>query len=179
MKLPKTYDPKEYEADIYALWEKSGAFEPTGKGEPFSVVMPPPNANAGLHIGHVLGFGIQDTLIRYNRMIGKDTVWLPGADHAGFETQVVYEKQLAKEGKSRFDLSREELYAQVYEFVAQNRENFYAMFRKLGASCDWSRFTFTLDDKVVATAYDTFKKLKEELVEVLSKVGSGFTISFA
>ncbi len=124
--------------------------------------MPPPNANAGLHIGHVLGFGIQDTLIRYNRMIGKDAVWLPGADHAGFETQVVYEKHLAKEGKSRFDLSREELYEQVYEFVAQNRENFYAMFRKLGASCDWSRFTFTLDDKVVATAYDTFKKLWDD-----------------
>lgn len=162
MKLPKTYNPKDYEADIYALWEKSGAFNPTGKGDSFTIVMPPPNANAGLHIGHIVGFGIQDTLIRYNRMQGKDTVWLPGADHAGFETQVVYEKHLAKEGKSRFDLSREELYEQIYEFVGQNRENFYDMFRKLGASCDWSRFTFTLDDKVVDTAYTTFKKLWDD-----------------
>lgn len=162
MKLPKTYNPKEYEADIYALWEKNGAFKPSGKGEPFVIVMPPPNANAGLHIGHVLGFGIQDTLIRYNRMKGKDTVWLPGADHAGFETQVVFEKHLAKEGKSRFDFTREELYSQIYDFVQDNRENFYAMFRRLGASCDWSRFTFTLDEKVVETAYETFKRLWDD-----------------
>lgn len=162
MKLPKTYNPKEYEADIYALWEKSGAFEPSGKGETFSVVMPPPNANAGLHVGHVLGFSIQDTLVRYNRMLGKNTVWLPGADHAGFETQVVYEKHLAKEGKSRFDFTREELYAQIYDFVGQNRENFYSMFRQFGASCDWTRFTFTLDEKVVKTAYGTFKKMWDD-----------------
>lgn len=162
MKLPKIYNPKEYEADIYALWEKSGAFEPSGKGETFSVVMPPPNANAGLHVGHVLGFSIQDTLVRYNRMQGKNTVWLPGADHAGFETQVVYEKHLAKEGKSRFDFTREDLYAQIYDFVGQNRENFYAMFRQFGASCDWTRFTFTLDEKVVNTAYGTFKKMWDD-----------------
>lgn len=159
MKLPKTYNPKEYEEDIYALWEKSGAFAPSGKGETFTVVMPPPNANAGLHVGHVLGFSVQDTLVRYNRMKGKRTVWLPGADHAGFETQVVYEKHLAKEGKSRLDFSREELYAQIYDFVGQNREQFYAMFRQFGASCDWSRFSFTLDEKVVKTAYGTFKKM--------------------
>ncbi len=162
MKLPKAYSPSDYETDIYALWEKSDAFKPSGTGEPFSIVMPPPNANAGLHIGHVLGFGIQDTLVRYNRMKGKNTVWLPGADHAGFETQVVYEKHLAKEGKSRFDYTREELYDQVYEFVGRNKEDFYAMFRTLGASCDWSRFTFTLDEKVVNTAYGTFKKLWDD-----------------
>lgn len=162
MKLPKVYNHNEYEADIYALWEKSGAFEPSGKGEPFSIVMPPPNANAPLHIGHVVGFGIQDTLIRYNRMQGKNTVWLPGADHAGFETQAVYEKHLAKEGKSRFDFTREELYDQIYEFVGKNRENFLAMFRELGASCDWSRFTFTLEDRMVNTAYKTFKKMWED-----------------
>ena len=162
MNLPKTYEPGAYESDIYALWEKSGAFTATGKGEPFSVVMPPPNANAGLHIGHVLGFSIQDTVVRYQRMLGKDVVWLPGADHAGFETQVVYEKHLAKAGKSRFDLGREELYDQIYEFVASNRGNFENIFRTLGASCDWSRFTFTLDDISVKTAYGTFKKLWDD-----------------
>ncbi|MDO8266031.1 MAG: valine--tRNA ligase, partial [Candidatus Saccharibacteria bacterium] len=162
MKLPKTYSPSDYESDIYSLWEKSNAFAPTGKGEPFTVVMPPPNANASLHIGHILFFSIQDTVIRYQRMKGRDALWLPGADHAGFETQVVYEKHLAKEGKSRFDFSREELYDQIYEFVGQNRENFNDIFRKLGASCDWSRFTFTLDDKVTKTAYQTFKKLWDD-----------------
>jgi len=182
MKLPKAYSPSDYESDIYALWEKSGAFEPSGEGQSFSVVMPPPNANAGLHIGHVLGFGIQDTLIRYNRMQGKNTVWLPGADHAGFETQVVYEKHLDKEGKSRFDFTREELYDQIYEFVGKNRENFYEMFRKLGASCDWSKFTFTLDEKVIKTSYETFKKLwddgliyrGERLVNYCTKHRTGF-----
>ncbi len=162
MKLPKTYNPQEYESDIYALWEKSNAFAPSGKGESFSVVMPPPNANAGLHIGHVLGFGIQDTLVRYNRMKGRDAVWLPGADHAGFETQVVYEKHLAKEGKSRFDFSREELYDQIAAFVGKNREGFYQMFRQFGASCDWDHFTYTLDDVVVKTAYSTFKKMWDD-----------------
>ena len=136
MKLSKAYSPQDFESDIYDLWEKSGAFTPSGKGEPFTIVMPPPNANAGLHIGHVLGFSIQDTIVRYQRMKGRDVVWLPGADHAGFETQVVYEKHLAKDGKSRFDLSRQELYDQVFEFVASNRENFSNIFRTLGASCD-------------------------------------------
>ena len=162
MKLPKTYSPSDYESDIYALWEKTNAFAPTGKGEPFTVVMPPPNANASLHIGHILFFSIQDTVIRYQRMKGRDALWLPGADHAGFETQVVYEKHLAKEGKSRFDFSREELYDQIFEFVGQNRENFNDIFRRLGASCDWSRFTFTLDEKVTKTAYNTFKKLWDD-----------------
>jgi valyl-tRNA synthetase len=162
LKLSKAYNPSDFESDIYDLWESSKAFAPSGKGEPFTVVMPPPNANAGLHIGHVLGFSIQDTLIRYNRMKGKDAVWLPGADHAGFETQVVYEKHLAKAGKSRFDLSRKELYDQIFEFVSSNRENFDNIFRTLGASCDWERFSFTLDDKSVKTAYTTFKKLWDD-----------------
>ena len=162
MQLAKTYEPSQYESTIYDLWEKSGAFKPTGKGAPFSIVLPPPNANAGLHIGHTLMFSIQDTLVRYHRMKGDNTLWAPGADHAGFETQVVYEKQLAKEGKSRFDFTREELFSQIYEFVGQNREGFESMFRTLGASVDWSRFTFTLDDAVVKTAYQTFKKMWDD-----------------
>ena len=125
MNLPKTYEPSQYESDIYALWEKSGAFEPVERGnkEPYSIVIPPPNANGDLHIGHGLTLGVEDILIRYHRMLGKPTLFLPGADHAGFETQVVYEKRLAKEGKSRFDFSREELYTQIYDFGAENKDN--------------------------------------------------------
>ncbi len=162
MKLPKNYEPNAYEADIYALWEKSEAFAPTGKGVPFVMVMPPPNANAPLHIGHSLNYSIMDILARYNRAVGKNVLFLPGADHAGFETQVVYEKHLAKEGKSRFDFSREELYEQIWEFVENNRGVFESQLRSFGASVDWSRFTFTLEDKVVKTAYNTFKKMWDD-----------------
>jgi valyl-tRNA synthetase len=162
MNLPKTYEPNQYESDIYALWEKSGAFEPSGKGEPYSIVMPPPNANANLHIGYALVAALEDIPTRYHRMKGHRTLLLPGADHAGFETQSVYEKHLAKEGKSRFDFSREELYAQLYDFVAANRHNFESQFRRLGISCDWGRFTFTLDEKIVTQAYKTFKKLWDD-----------------
>ena len=162
MQLSKSYSPSDYESDIYDLWEQSKAFAPSGKGKVFSIVMPPPNANASLHIGHTVGFSVQDLVVRYKRMTGHDVLWLPGADHAGFETQVVYEKHLAKEGKSRFDFSREELYEQVLNFVGENRQNFNDIFRKLGASCDWDRFTFTLDEKVVNTAYKTFKKMWDD-----------------
>lgn len=162
MKLPKVYEPDAYEADIYALWEKAEAFTPKGDGKSFSIVLPPPNANGNLHIGHALTLGLQDVAVRYHRLKGDRALLLPGADHAGFETQVVFEKQLAKEGKSRFDFSREELYDQIYEFVGKNRSNFETQFRRLGTGVDWSRFTFTLDDKVVRRAYATFKKMWDE-----------------
>lgn len=164
MQLPKLYEPKEYEDDIYALWEGSGAFAPKdrGTGETYSIVIPPPNANGNLHLGHGLTLGIEDILIRYHRMKGDKTLFLPGADHAGFETQVVYEKELAKQGKSRFDLTREELYAAIWEFVAQNRDNYESQFRRLGASLDWEHYTYTLDEKIVDRAYKTFKKMWDE-----------------
>lgn len=162
MKLPKVYEPSVYEADIYALWEKSQAFTPRKAAQSFSVVVPPPNANGNLHLGHALTMGIQDVAARYHRLRGESTLYLPGADHAGFETQAVYEKVLAKEGKSRFDFSRDELYAQIWGFVAQNRGNYEGQFRRLGAGVDWSRFTFTLDEKIVKRAYATFKKMWDE-----------------
>lgn len=162
MQLPKTYEPGQYEDDIYALWEKSGAFAPSGKGKGYSVVVPPPNANGNPHIGTAITLELEDIAVRYHRMKGERTLFLPGADHAGFETQVVYEKQLAKEGKSRFDFSRESLYSQIYDFVAQNRQNFEKQFRRFGASLDWSRYTFTLDEKIVSQAYKTFKKLWDD-----------------
>ncbi len=164
MKLSKVYEPKQYEKDIYELWEQSGTFVPKNRGsdKAFSIVVPPPNANGNLHLGHGLTLAIEDIAVRFHRMKGEASLLLPGADHAGFETQVVYEKTLAKEGKSRFDFSREELYSRIWDFVAQNRENYEGQFRKLGASVDWNRYVFTLDPKIVQQAYATFKKMWDE-----------------
>ncbi len=162
MKLSKAYEPGQYEPEIYALWEASGAFAPTGKGEPYSIVMPPPNANGNLHVGHAYMIPIEDILTRYHRMNGCDTVWIPGADHAGFETWVVFEKSLEKEGKSRFDFDRETLYRMTLDFVNKNRGNMELQIRALGASCDWSSLVFTLDQKVVDTVYATFKRLWDD-----------------
>ena len=162
MKLAKTYDPNLYEPDIYAMWEKSGAFEPTGLGEPFSVIMPPPNANGNLHIGHALGSGIQDIIIRYYRMRGRDVVYIPGADHAGFETWVVYEKTLREQEKNRFDFLREQLYSQVWNFVDQQRGNMELQLRALGVSASWKDLVFTLDKKVIDTVNGTFKKMWDD-----------------
>lgn len=162
MKLPKVYEPDQYEPTIYALWESSGAFAPSGKGEPFSVIMPPPNANGNLHIGHALDMNLKDILARYHRMRGRDVAYIPGADHAGFETWVVYEKELQKQEKSRFDFSREELYEQVWDFVAARRGDMELQLRALGTSASWEDLVFTLDEKVINTVYDTFKKLWDD-----------------
>jgi len=162
MNLPKAYDPNKYEPNIYAMWETSGAFKPKGEGEPYSIVMPPPNANGDLHVGHSLMAVLEDSLIRYHRMKGKDAIYIPGADHAGFETWVVYERELEKTGKSRFDFTREQLYSQVWNFVDQQRGNMELQLRALGASASWDDLVFTLDEKVIKTAYSTFKKLWDE-----------------
>ncbi len=162
MNLPKTYQPNTYEPNIYALWETSGAFTPSGVGEPYAIVMPPPNANGNLHVGHALGTAIEDILARFHRMKGRDVIYLPGADHAGFETWVVYERELAKKQQSRFDFSREQLYSQVWNFVDQKRGDMELQLRALGASASWDDLVFTLDEKVIKTAYQTFKKLWDE-----------------
>lgn len=166
--LNQPYEAKNFENAIYKKWEDSGYFNPdkmiedglTEKSaEHFSIIMPPPNANGSLHAGHALFVTVQDILIRYNRMLGKRTLWLPGADHAGFETQVVYEKVLEKEGRSRFDMTREELYKEIMDFTMKNKAFMEGQIRQLGASCDWSREMFTLDERVVKIVYDTFKSL--------------------
>ncbi|MDO4684824.1 MAG: valine--tRNA ligase [Candidatus Saccharibacteria bacterium] len=162
MKLTKAYEPNHYEPDIYAMWETSGVFDPKGEGEPYSIVMPPPNANGNLHMGHALIVNYQDMLVRFHRMHGKDAVYLPGADHAGFETWVVYERTLNEKGQSRFDFSRDQLYSQVWNFVDEQRGNMELQLRALGAGASWKNLTFTLDDKVIATVYDTFKKLWDD-----------------
>lgn len=162
MKLTKSYNPNDFEPSIYALWETSNAFAPSGSGEPFSIVMPPPNANGNLHMGHALTIALEDIMTRYQRMRGRDVIYIPGADHAGFETWVVYEKELAKEGKSRFNFSRDQLYSQVWDFVAKQRGNMELQLRALGASVSWNDMVFTLDEKVIRTVYQTFKRMMDE-----------------
>lgn len=162
MNLPKAYTPNDYEPTIYAMWEQSGVFEPKGEGEPYSIVMPPPNANGDLHIGHSLMADIEDILVRFHRMRGFDAVYIPGADHAGFETWVVYEKELEKQGKTRFDYTREQLYSQVWDFVDRKRGDMELQLRALGAGASWKDLVFTLDEKVITTVYGTFKQLWDD-----------------
>jgi valyl-tRNA synthetase len=169
MELPKAYDSKQVEDKIYQLWEKSGFFNPdklpkTHK-KPFTIIMPPTNANGNLHAGHALVMTVEDIMTRYKRMQGFKTLWLPGLDHAGFETQVVYEKKLEKEGRSRFKMTPEELYKEIFEFTENNKINIKSQVRKMGSSCDWSREKFTLDPDIVKIVYNTFEKLyKDNLI---------------
>lgn len=182
--MDKAYDPKVSEQVLYELWEQGGYFKPhtDSKNPPFTILLPPPNANADLHLGHAL-YVVEDILVRYHRMKGDPTLWLPGADHAGFETQYVYEKHLAKEGKSRFDFDRDTLYKNIWDFVHANRSTMENQLRRLGFSLDWSRNTFTLDPKVVKIVYGTFKKLYDDnliyrgvrLVNYCTKCGTGFS----
>ena len=160
MKLDKNYNPAEYETKIYQKWLDSGAFKSTNNSkEYFSIVLPPPNANANLHLGHELTVAIEDISARYNRMKGRDTVFVPGADHAGFETWVVYEAKLNKQGKTRFDFTSKQLYEQVWDFVDANKHKMLNQLKMMGISADWDKFVYTLDKKVVDQAYLTFKKM--------------------
>lgn len=163
MKLDKNYDPSKYEAKIYQKWIDNGSFNATYNSKDyFSIVLPPPNANGNLHLGQNLTVALEDISARYNRMKGKDTLYIPGADHAGFETWVVYEKKLNKEGKTRFDFTNKQLYQQVWNFVDENKQNMHEQLKKMGISADWTKFTYTLDKKVVNQAYGTFKKMWDD-----------------
>ena len=178
MKFTSSYEPGDFESDIYAAWESAGLFQPTittlpvdddGNGvddrkearyeDTYSIVMPPPNANGNLHIGHGLTIALQDSLIRFYRLKGLSSWYIPGADHAGFETWVVYERALEKEGHTRFEFDRDELYSRVWNFVAEQRGNMELQVRALGASCAWNDLTFTLDENVVDRVYTTFEKM--------------------
>ncbi len=162
----KPYNPADHEASIYKMWEKSGYFNPDNlpgdRTEPFTIVMPPPNANGSLHAGHALFVTVQDIMMRFKRMQGYKALWIPGADHAGFETQVVYEKKLEKEGRSRFGMDPKELYKEIMVFTLSNKSFMENQIRELGASCDWSRSLFTLDERVIKTVNQTFKQLETD-----------------
>ncbi len=166
MELPKAYNPKETEDKIYKLWEESGFFNPDNlpgdRKENFCIIMPPTNANGSLHAGHGLVLTIEDIMTRYKRMRGYGTLWLPGLDHAGFETWVVFEKKLEKEGRSRFQIDPKQLYSEILEFTLNNKSNIESQTKKIGASCDWSREKFTLDDDIIKTVYRTFQKLSDD-----------------
>lgn len=183
--MDKTYDPKKYEKNIYSLWEKSGAFTPkiNKNKKPFTIIMPPPNANDPLHIGHARFVAIEDILIRYHRMIGNPTLWLPGADHAGIETQFVFEKKLKEKGQSRFDFDHETLYKMISDYVQSNKHVMEKQLRQLGASCDWSRNKFTLDENIKKVVYKTFAKLHkhkllyrgEKVINYCTFCGTGYS----
>lgn len=166
--MPKVYEPQAVEPKIYATWEKSGAFSPINdkigaeKAVPYCLINPPTNANGVLHLGHAVGTTLQDLMIRYHRMKGEAALWLPGFDHAGFETQIVYEKKLEKEGRSRFSIPREQLYQEIYDFTQASKSGITEQFKKLGASMDWSREMFTLDPKIISYVYETFKQMHED-----------------
>jgi valyl-tRNA synthetase len=169
-KFTKPYQAAETEPRLYKQWEESGYFNPdnlpegltSGNGKPYTIVMPPPNANGNLHAGHALFITLEDLFARFKRMRGYKALWLPGADHAGFETQVVYEKQLEKEGRSRFNMDPKDLYEEILAFTLANKSTMERQVRELGASCDWSREKFTLDPDVVQTVQETFLKMYED-----------------
>jgi len=165
--MDKVFDPAAVEKKIYEKWERSGVFSPSVAlakegASPFCIIMPPPNANEDLHIGHARFVTIEDVLIRYHRMKGEPTLWLPGADHAGIETQYVFEKKLKDEGKSRFDFDRETLYQMIWDYSMEKKIRMEAQLRALGASCDWTRNKFTLDPAIIKIVHRTFKKLFED-----------------
>lgn len=153
----------QVEEQLYKMWEDKGFFEgnPNKNKKPFTIILPPPNANANLHLGHAM-YVYEDIMIRYHKLQGFETLWVPGADHAGFETQFVYEKHLKKEGKSRFDFDRETLFKNVWDFVMQNRSNMENQLKRLGFSLDWKKRRFTMDPDVVKIVYNTFKHLHED-----------------
>ncbi|MGA3150612.1 MAG: valine--tRNA ligase [Candidatus Saccharimonadales bacterium] len=164
MKLPKTYNPTEYEAGIYTRWEKSGAFkaDPNSPKPHFSISMPPPNETSTLHMGGALFLTLQDIMIRHARQQGKDALWLPGTDHAAIATNAVVERQLVEQGTDKHQIGREAFIAKVKEFAGSNRETMISQMRAMGASCDWSRFRYTLDDSLSRSVNEVFTKMYKD-----------------
>ena len=159
--MESAYKPQEHEGKIYEFWEKQDLLKAPKDGKPFTILMPPPNANASLHAGHGM-YTVEDILIRYKRLTGYSSLWIPGIDHAGFETQFVYEKHLKKQGKSRFDFDRKTLYEDMWKFVKENSGLIYKQFKRLGFLADWERSVYTLDDNVLQRVFETFKKMFDE-----------------
>lgn len=164
--LPKAYNAKDYEAQLYEMWENSGAFapDPDPKKEPYTIIMPPPNATGTLHLGHATMLALQDILIRYKRMQGFSTLWLPGTDHAGIATQSVVEKKLQATGmkQPRKELGREGLLAEIRTFVEQSKDTIRNQVRKMGASVDWSRERYTNSEDMNRAVNTLFKMMYED-----------------
>ena len=162
--LPKAYDPSSVEQRLYAWWESSGYFKatPNPNKRPFTIVMPPPNVTGELHIGHALTAAIEDALVRYHRMLGDEALWLPGTDHASIATQMVVERELAKVGLTRQALGREAFLERVWDWVNHYGDYIDNQHRRLGASCDWSRDSFTMDAGPSRAVRETFKRLYDK-----------------
>ena len=158
MKLPKTYEPAQYEADIYALWEKSGVFtaNPGSKKPHFSISMPPPNETGTLSLGHALFLTLQDIMVRHARQQGKDVLWLPGTDHAALAVNAIIEKKLTEEGTNKHEIGRDTFLQKTREFVAASRGTMLGQMRAMGASCDWTRLRYTLDDALNRCVNEVF-----------------------
>ncbi|WP_286792073.1 valine--tRNA ligase, partial [Thalassospira sp. UBA4513] len=162
--LEKTYNPADVEGRLYDKWEKAGAFaaDPASSADPYVIMMPPPNVTGSLHMGHALTFTLQDILVRYNRMNGKDTLWQPGTDHAGIATQMVVERQLGEQNVTRHDLGREKFVEKVWEWKEKSGGTITNQLRRLGASPDWPRERFTMDDGLSAAVRKVFVKLHKD-----------------
>src|SRR6476620_6436276 len=145
--MPRAYDPAAVEGVTYKRWEDSGAFtaQVDPNREPYTVIMPPPNLTCELHLGHAMMDTVEDILVRWRRMQGRETLWLPGVDHAAIAVHTLIERQLAAEGKNRRDIGRQAFLDKTWDFVNRNRERIFAQHKRLGISADWSREKFTMD----------------------------------
>ncbi|MBG0848196.1 valine--tRNA ligase [Pseudomonas chengduensis] len=160
--MDKTYQPHAIETALYKNWEAKGYFAPQGSGEPYTIMIPPPNVTGSLHMGHGFNNSIMDALIRFRRMQGRNTLWQPGTDHAGIATQMVVERQLAAEGIGRHDLGREKFLEKVWEWKEQSGGTITRQIRRLGSSVDWSRERFTMDDGLSEAVKEAFVRLHED-----------------
>lgn len=160
--MEKTYQPHAIERQWYQTWEEKGYFKPVGKGDPYCIMIPPPNVTGSLHMGHGFNNAVMDALIRYRRMKGNDTLWQPGTDHAGIATQMVVERQLAAQNVSRHDLGREKFLEKVWEWKEQSGGTITRQIRRLGSSVDWSRERFTMDDGLSAAVQEAFVRLYDD-----------------
>jgi valyl-tRNA synthetase len=162
--LEKTYRPAEVEEKHYRLWEESGAFaaDTRSNAKPYTIMMPPPNVTGSLHMGHALTFTVQDVLVRYNRMRRRDALWQPGTDHAGIATQMVVERNLAKDGKTRHDFGRESFIDKVWEWKAESGGTITRQLRRLGASPDWAKERFTMDEGLSRAVAKVFVELHRQ-----------------
>lgn len=160
--MDKTYQPHAIETALYQNWEAKGYFAPQGSGEPYTIMIPPPNVTGSLHMGHGFNNSIMDALIRFRRMQGRNTLWQPGTDHAGIATQMVVERQLAADGIGRHDLGREKFLEKVWEWKEQSGGTITRQIRRLGSSVDWSRERFTMDDGLSEAVKEAFVRLHED-----------------
>ncbi|HDZ79310.1 MAG TPA: valine--tRNA ligase, partial [Gammaproteobacteria bacterium] len=160
--LDKNYQPDEIEQTIYKRWENNNWFSPSGKGDPYCIMMPPPNVTGSLHMGHAFQDTIMDALTRYHRMSGKNTLWQPGTDHAGIATQMVVERRLNAEGKTRHDLGREEFIKQIWQWKKHSGGTITRQLRRMGTSPDWSRERFTMDEGLSHAVNEVFVRLYKE-----------------